>query len=225
MSLNRHGRVLIALLIIALVVIVIWLIPTGSSTRPLTSEPFTWQLGSSVTAGDVEGYMERWLTKPCSKRKSKHGREACESVLLNQKRGRRAPEVSRMIVEASLERELDPYVLAVVVAHESSFNEKVPDGKIGEQGLTQVHGLAKRRALKQGYDLTTSKGQLAAGALHLQFCQEKCGGTLVRVLAGYQAGRCGSKVSGARLRTRRVRAERARHTARLVAMTDINPTF
>lgn len=223
--LNRHGRFFIALLILALVVLVIWLLPTTGSTKPLTNEPFAWQMGSTVTATDIQGYIERWLTKPCKKRKNKSGREACVEVVLKQKRARRAPEMARMIVETSHKREIDPYVLAVVVAHESSFNEKVPNGTVGEQGLTQVHGLARRLALAQGYDLETSEGQLAAGADHLKFCEKRCGTSLVRVLAGYQAGACGSKVFGARLRTKRVRKARATHTQNLVAFMSPNPAI
>lgn len=221
--LNRHGRVLIALLIALLVVLVIWLLPVGGETAGLKREPFAWEPAGTVTPDQIQGYIERWLTAGCSKRVNKAGREACRTVALNQKRGRRAPALSKVIVDTARERGLDPYVISVVVAFESSFNEKVHDGSVGERGLMQVHGLALTQARQQGYDLNTSAGQLAAGSDYLARCSDRCGPTLLGTLSAYQSGRCSTKATGPKLRTRRVRAERASHVRRLVARLDIDP--
>ena len=60
-----------------------------------------------------------------------------------------------MIVDVSRERSSDPLELAVTVRSESSFYEgraSFRKGKIGERGLTQLHGLAWTRAVAKGYD-------------------------------------------------------------------------
>lgn len=204
--LNRHGKILVFLLVMALLVLVVWLIPVGSSSRPLRSEQTAWEGQHLVTGEHVTEYIRDWLTKACYKRKDKRGREACVRVVSNQKRWKRAEPLGELIDTVADERHLDPLILAVVTQHESSFYEKPKLlGEKGEQGLTQVHGKALALALKRGYDMETSEGQLKAGADHLVRSADLCNGTLVQTLSKYQSGGCKTKAGGPKARARKIR--------------------
>jgi len=111
---------------------------------------------------------------------------------------KRAPELSKLIVEQANRFGVDPKLLTVVVRCESSFREGMLKGKInnvGELGLAQVHGTAKNKAKKQGCDINTSEGQLCAGAYWLSVGLERCK-TTEGALHFYQAGKCHSKAYG-----------------------------
>lgn len=62
------------------------------------------------------------------------------------------------IVEAARAHGIPPLLLTTIVYNESTF-EMTALGKLGEVGLTQVHGVAARNC-----DLTTVPGQLECGA-------------------------------------------------------------
>ena len=215
--LNKHGKFLIAIVLLTLVVLVIWLIPWPSGSRGLSTEQTAWEGQKLVTDEHVTEYIQGWLSKQCKKRRDKQGREACYSVVATQKRWKRSVPLGKLIDRVADERYIDPLIVAVVVARESSFNEKVPDGDIGEQGLMQVHGLAKRQALKAGHDLTTSEGQLQAGTDYLVRCANRCDGTLLQTLSAYQSGRCKTSAYGPRLRTKDVRRLRGQVRPQLLA--------
>lgn len=67
-------------------------------------------------------------------------------------------QMARAIVETSQNRGIPPLLLTTIVYNESIF-EVTALGKLGEIGLTQVHGLAARDC-----ELTTIEGQLDCGA-------------------------------------------------------------
>jgi len=216
--LNKRGRFFLFLLIAILVVIVIWMIPWPTESKGLGDEPSVWGGQKLVTADHVEDYIKRFLSASCKKRKEGPGRDACIEVTLNQKRARRAPKLAAMIDRIADERGVDPLVVAVVVDHESSFYEKIRDGKDGEQGLMQVHGQVLKKALSKGYDMKTSEGQLSAGTDELKRCQEEeCDGSLVGTLSCYQAGNCKTSAFGPKVRTRKVKRERSKIGPILVA--------
>jgi hypothetical protein len=100
--------------------------------------------------------------------------------------------------------------VAVIVAHESSFQEGDLQGAIGERGLMQLHGRALSNAKKAGYDLDSSLGQLQGGADHLVRCFESCDGALLQTLSRYQTGQCRTRAYGPRLRVKKVRKVRSR---------------
>jgi len=67
-------------------------------------------------------------------------------------------QMARAIVETSQNHGIPPLLLTTIVYNESTF-EITALGKLGEVGLTQVHGVAARDC-----DLTTIEGQLDCGA-------------------------------------------------------------
>lgn len=67
-------------------------------------------------------------------------------------------DMATAIVEASRAHGIPPLLLTTIVYNESTF-EMTALGKLGEVGLTQVHGIAARNC-----DLTTVPGQLECGA-------------------------------------------------------------
>lgn len=220
--LRKHGRILIALLVLALIVIVLWLIPTGVESRPTRTDHLTWEGQHLVTGEHVAEYIRGFLKGPCQKRRNKHGRAVCESLVEKQKRWGRAEALGNLIDEVADERHLDPFVVAVVTRHESSFYEKpnlvneFPNSR-GEIGLMQVHGIALKNALRQGYDMKTSEGQLKAGSDHLVLSASLCDGSLYQTLSKYQTGSCRSKAYGPRLRTKKIRKIRSQSLPLLLA--------
>jgi len=77
-------------------------------------------------------------------------------------------ELSADIVNAARIYNVPPILLTVISFKESSFRTTA-EGKIGEKGLTQVHGLAAR-----GCDLSTRHGQLQCGARWLSVSLQMC---------------------------------------------------
>jgi len=105
-------------------------------------------------------------------------------------------EYAPLVVRFAQKYEIDPLLLAVVISCESSWRIDVI-GKMGEHGLTQIHGLAGRPF---EHDLHTAKGQIEAGARWLSIQIERCGG-IVEGLSAYMTGRC-KKIDSARRRYR-----------------------
>ena len=97
-------------------------------------------------------------------------------------RYRNAREYAPYVVASAEQYDIDPLLLAVTISVESSW---MPDvvGKLGERGLTQVHGVAAR-----GYDLEDARQQIEAGASWLSKCIDQCDGDLLGGLSKYQAG-------------------------------------
>lgn len=81
----------------------------------------------------------------------------------------RQAQLAKDIVAASEAYSMPPLLLTAIVFRESSFKMSAC-GKIGEVGLTQVHGLAAK-----GCDLKTQVGQLKCGARWLKKSYNICG--------------------------------------------------
>lgn len=90
---------------------------------------------------------------------------------------------SQEILDQSQKYDIDPYLLTAMIYLESTFRTNATGG-IGEQGLSQVHGIAAR-----GCDLKTPRGQIECGARYLRSRIDHCG-SIRGGLAAYAAGRC-----------------------------------
>lgn len=84
-----------------------------------------------------------------------------------------AARFEELLVDAAEAQGIDPALFVAMAFLESSFDPKAV-GKLGEKGLVQVHGMAKR-----GCDLSTPEGQAACGARWLQVGVSECGGHVV----------------------------------------------
>jgi hypothetical protein len=105
----------------------------------------------------------------------------------------RARSYIPIIIEEADRNTLDPLLIAAVITWESSWRTDARSRK-GAVGLMQVMGEAAR-----GYDLTTPRGQIAAGTRWLRVRLNECG-TLLTALNAYQVGRCKPVIKGARWR-------------------------
>lgn len=112
-------------------------------------------------------------------------------------------ELATMFVAAGEKYNLEPDLLTVWSFGESSFR---PDAKgaIGEVGLFQVHGVAKKTCLTNGFDLATMKGQIYCGALLIDMSRRYCG-DLTRGLYRYASGKCNGTPKAKRIVKRRFR--------------------
>ena len=98
-----------------------------------------------------------------------------------------ATEITNAVVAAQNDKGIPAQLLISVMYHESSFNSKAI-GKLGEIGLGQVHGLAKR-----GCDLSTARGQVECSASWLARWKHECPGSdWHNPLVGYASGSCHS---------------------------------
>jgi hypothetical protein len=114
-------------------------------------------------------------------------------------------EMANAIVGASRAHGVPPLLLTMLVYNESTF-ETDAKGALGEVGLTQVHGLAKREC-----SLDTAGGQLDCGSRWLAQWYQDCGNSWERALTGYASGKCVSPSS----RTQDKIAYRMRQWARV----------
>jgi hypothetical protein len=122
-------------------------------------------------------------------------------------RWKRAPELAGIIHEEATNYGIDPLVLAVIVQAESTYREGDLRGKLGEVGLTQVWGAARK--CDRSANLKTSRGQVRAGACWYAFALERCK-TELGALHGYQSGQCHSRAYGPLYRSRLIKKARAR---------------
>lgn len=97
------------------------------------------------------------------------------------------------LVEQSRRYNIDPWLVAVTVSSESSWVSSAR-GRIGEAGLTQVHGFCAK-----GANLNTHHGQLLAGIKCLAHAHDKCDSTL-HVINAYLTGKCSPVIKTARRR-------------------------
>jgi hypothetical protein len=132
-----------------------------------------------------------------------------------------AKEYEEMLIDVAMVEGIDPALFIAMTFLESSFNPKA-EGAIGELGLVQVHGKAKR-----GCNLETPRGQAECGARWLVTVSGECGGDVALDrerclktgsmgacsggLAAYASGRCmaSERVAGVVLRRFRL-AEKIR---------------
>lgn len=103
----------------------------------------------------------------------------------------RRDEVASSIVSLSRIHHIPPFLLVVKFYLESRFDiHKV--GKLGEIGISQVHGVATR-----GCELASAHGQMECGAIYLESLVNACKSkTLQSALLVYMSGKCrpGDKV-------------------------------
>lgn len=169
---------------------------------PMEAQPEEGTMGVDPAVAGVTETIRELLVRHCLHQGTTR-RAICERWASRDPRWDRAPDLATLIVEASRERALDPYLVTTVVWAESSFRERAKlEGAVGEQGLMQVHGEALRQALVKGYDMSSSWGQLQAGCDHLLGRLEECGGDTLRALAAYQTGSCKSRHGGPKYRFR-----------------------
>jgi soluble lytic murein transglycosylase-like protein len=90
------------------------------------------------------------------------------------------------IITKANKYDLSPYLLTSIIYLESTFRTDAR-GKIGEHGLTQVHGMAA-----YGCDLSTQGGQIECGARYLRSRIDHCG-DVRSGLTAYAGGRCRAK--------------------------------
>lgn len=116
-------------------------------------------------------------------------------------RRQRTHKLIPIVVKKSLERGLDPLLIAVFIYRESSWRQEVI-GKRGELGLMQVAPHWFRE-----YDLTNVEQQLDAGLGHLRKAIDTCGGDVVQGLNYYGTAppRCKPILQFAKARYRRYR--------------------
>jgi hypothetical protein len=80
---------------------------------------------------------------------------------------------------------IEPLVVVVTIASESSFRSNVIGFEKREIGLMQVHGICAR-----GEDMTSAKGQLEAGIKCLAMARDACDGSTRQMLTMYASGSC-----------------------------------
>ena len=91
-----------------------------------------------------------------------------------------------MIVSISKKYNVDPILMIATLYRESSFKMNVT-GRIGEKGMGQVHGIAKR-----GCDMKTARGQIDCAARWMHRMNLKCG-SVKGMVSAYLSGRCKPK--------------------------------
>ena len=122
---------------------------------------------------------------------------------LQDRRWNEAQRFEVALYGAAVDNGLDPALFIAMAYKESSFDTSAR-GRLGELGLVQVHGKAKR-----GCNLETPEGQAACGAKWLSRVVEECGGLVVLDaekcrstgargacsggLAGYASGSCSAR--------------------------------
>jgi len=87
------------------------------------------------------------------------------------------------IVHISNEYNIDPMLMIATLYRESSFKMNVT-GKIGEKGMGQVHGLAKR-----GCEMSTEYGQIDCAASWMAKMIKQCG-SVNNGVSAYLSGKC-----------------------------------
>jgi hypothetical protein len=124
--------------------------------------------------------------------------------LMRDGRRKKSPALSELIVRLSLEAQVDPWVVVVLIRHESSFFEG-PDilGVRGEQGLMQV----LHRATRKKYNMMTSEGQIRAGIHVYKWGLRKCSSE-EEAFRFYQTGYCDGKPGNLRGRLNALRNAR-----------------
>jgi len=175
--LTSLGEATITSLLLLAIILVVYIIP--------------WPVASSTETeltdlGAVESHI-KWFHQNVSEKK------------LN-----KALKHAPVVVEVAHKYDVDPILIAVQIDVESSWNSKA-NGAIGEEGLMQVHGIAR-----MGFDMSTPKGQIEAGVNHLVMWNEKCRGVLEWTLCGYHSGHCRSSKCRGKKRAKLWRKARVR---------------
>ena len=92
----------------------------------------------------------------------------------------------KTIVSVSDRYDVDPMLMIATLYRESSFKMNAT-GRIGETGMGQVHGVARR-----GCDMKTAHGQIECAARWMHKMELKCG-SVNGAISAYLSGRCKPK--------------------------------
>ena len=98
-------------------------------------------------------------------------------------------QLASQIKDASDKWGVNPHLLVAMIYCESSFNYRAYNPDKGEWGYMQVHGVAKTRCEKRGYNLDLKEDQIKCGTWWLSTRIKRCG-NLERGLTAYACGRC-----------------------------------
>lgn len=153
-------------LVIALAAAVLLVAPAAAVSDPV-AESTVVEVPAPVDSTNHEAILSTWLDR-----------------FFNNVDPRKLTEAKKLIpavIEAALNENLDPLLVAVVVSCESSWKTDAAGG-IGEVGLMQVHGEAAR-----GFDVKTVSGNLAAGTRWLATLIQRYG-SVERGLRAYIGG-------------------------------------
>ncbi|MBQ9904445.1 MAG: transglycosylase SLT domain-containing protein [Synergistaceae bacterium] len=108
--------------------------------------------------------------------------------------GASAKKYAEIIIEAAEKYKLNPYVIAAIIVHESTVNNKAVS-KGGDYGLMQVRWKVHEKAVKQRFpSVKNSKGMFDArvniffGTEIFYDCVKKSGGDVGKGLLRYSAG-------------------------------------
>ena len=178
--LNEKGTIVVGILFVFLAALMACILP-----GPAHGDPVPEAAAVRTPTQIVEAHV-RWFFRN-----------------VNPQRMQKPLELVPIVVEVSQEHHVDPLLVATMIDVESSWRPTA-NGAVGEQGLLQVHGMARK-----GFDMETPRGQLQAGVTYLVASHKKCK-TIVGALRRYQTGQCKSTKGSALYRARRWQQARKR---------------
>lgn len=97
--------------------------------------------------------------------------------------------VSNIIITESKKADIDPFLTASIIRHESAYNSNAV-GKIGEKGLCQLHGVA---AQGNGAKLFIPAINIRLCVSNLNSCKQRCGLDIVSIAGCHNTGQCLSR--------------------------------
>lgn len=112
-------------------------------------------------------------------------------------------EMAADFVDAGKKYDVDPVLLLTWGFKESSLRTNVI-GKLGETGIGQSHGTAKRLCRKKGLDLHSQRSQIFCIGLLIDAGRKECK-TLHKSLLWYASGKCEGTPKAKRILKRRLR--------------------
>lgn len=100
-------------------------------------------------------------------------------------RTKKALELVSTIEKYSSQYNINPVVVVVTMAMESSFKMRCVGFAKNEVGLMQVHGVCAT-----GHNLDSADGQIHAGIACLAMARDACDGSVKQMLTMYASGSC-----------------------------------
>jgi len=110
-----------------------------------------------------------------------------------EKRKQKAYTYIPIIEKYSDKYNIDPLLIAIIISCESSWKLKVI-GKIGEQGLMQVHGIAMK-----GFNIYNPDGQIHSGVKFLSQSFDRCK-SITGAISYYMTGKTCKPIKPAKYR-------------------------
>lgn len=105
-----------------------------------------------------------------------------------------------ILYTAGLENELDPLLVTTIAFRESSLLATVADGRRGELGVMQVHGVARRHR-PHGCMVREIGCNIRTGSAFLAWVRDHCGGPWDVWVGGYGMSRCPTAEEARELRS------------------------